>query len=273
MTDEAGVGHIPEDRQHRGLVLDFSIAENIALHDYRHEPASRLGWLFPGRLIGGARSLISEFDIRGGGPTTRAGDLSGGNQQKVILAREISRDPRRPHRRAADPRPRRRRDRVRPPAADRRARRGPRDPARLARARGDPLALRPHPRHVRGPDRRPSSSPASRRRSSAWRWWAPRPPERAPHDRRTCPGPGPSRPDDGPTRAAELAGRYNARRHRRRRSSRPCSRSSWAGSSSLATGHNPLVDVPRDLQRHRAHVADPGARRPRHMRLPTSSRR
>ncbi len=94
MTDVAGVGHIPEDRQHRGLILDFSIAENIALHDYRHEPDSTHGWLYPNRLLTRAKSLISEFDVRGGSPEARAGVLSGGNQQKVILAREISRDPR-----------------------------------------------------------------------------------------------------------------------------------------------------------------------------------
>jgi simple sugar transport system ATP-binding protein len=91
---EAGLGHIPEDRQRRGLVLEYSIAENIALHDYRAAPASRFGWLFPRRLVERARALIREFDVRGGGPTTRAGGLSGGNQQKVVLAREIDRDPR-----------------------------------------------------------------------------------------------------------------------------------------------------------------------------------
>jgi len=90
---EAGLGHIPEDRQRRGLVLEYSIAENLALHDYRSRPASRFGWLFPRRLFERARSLIREFDVRGGGPTTRAGGLSGGNQQKVVLAREIDRDP------------------------------------------------------------------------------------------------------------------------------------------------------------------------------------
>ncbi len=90
---EAGLGHIPEDRQRRGLVLEYSIAENIALHDYRSPPASRFGWLFPRRLIERARRLIQDFDVRGGGPNTRAGSLSGGNQQKVVLAREIERDP------------------------------------------------------------------------------------------------------------------------------------------------------------------------------------
>jgi general nucleoside transport system ATP-binding protein len=90
---DLGIGHIPEDRQRRGLVLEFSIAENIALHDYAKPPAARYGWLFPARLVGRARTLIKEFDVRGGGPFTRAGGLSGGNQQKVVAAREIARAP------------------------------------------------------------------------------------------------------------------------------------------------------------------------------------
>ena len=90
---DAGLGHIPEDRQRRGLVLDFSLAENIALHDYDHPPASRFGWLYPKRLAEKAAGLIREFDVRGGGPQTAAAALSGGNQQKVILAREIDRNP------------------------------------------------------------------------------------------------------------------------------------------------------------------------------------
>jgi simple sugar transport system ATP-binding protein len=90
---DAGVGHIPEDRQRRGLVLEFSIAENIALHDYAKPPSAKWGWLFPARLVERAARLIREFDVRGGGPLARAGGLSGGNQQKVVVAREISRDP------------------------------------------------------------------------------------------------------------------------------------------------------------------------------------
>jgi simple sugar transport system ATP-binding protein len=90
---DAGIGHIPEDRQRRGLVLEFTIAENIALHDYSRAPDARFGWLFPGRMVQRAKSLIREFDVRGGGPLTRAGGLSGGNQQKLVAAREIARDP------------------------------------------------------------------------------------------------------------------------------------------------------------------------------------
>jgi general nucleoside transport system ATP-binding protein len=91
---DAGLGHIPEDRQRRGLILDFTIAENVSLHDYRSPPDSRRGWLFPRSMVDRARRLITEFDVRGGGPRTRASGLSGGNQQKVILAREIDRNPR-----------------------------------------------------------------------------------------------------------------------------------------------------------------------------------
>jgi simple sugar transport system ATP-binding protein len=90
---DEGLGHIPEDRHLRGLVLDFTLAENIALHDYDHEPNSRFGWLFPSRMIRRALDLLKQFDVRGGGPRARASTLSGGNQQKVVLAREIARDP------------------------------------------------------------------------------------------------------------------------------------------------------------------------------------
>ncbi len=90
---DAGLGHIPEDRQRRGLVMAFSLAENLALHEYRTEPESKLGFLFPRRLIQRARKLLTEFDVRGGTPQTPAFALSGGNQQKVVLAREIDANP------------------------------------------------------------------------------------------------------------------------------------------------------------------------------------
>jgi general nucleoside transport system ATP-binding protein len=90
---DAGMGHIPEDRQRRGLVLDFNLAENLVLHDYGRAPFSKLGWMNPRNWFRWARGLLQEFDVRGGGPTTRGASLSGGNQQKVVLAREISRDP------------------------------------------------------------------------------------------------------------------------------------------------------------------------------------
>jgi simple sugar transport system ATP-binding protein len=75
-------------------VLEFSLAENIALHDFDKLPNSRFGWLRPGRLVERAATLLAEFDVRGGGPHTPARALSGGNQQKVVVAREVGNDPR-----------------------------------------------------------------------------------------------------------------------------------------------------------------------------------
>jgi simple sugar transport system ATP-binding protein len=90
---DAGIGHIPEDRQRRGLVLEFTLAENLALEDYSRPPASWHGWLNPRVFIERATRLLKEFDVRGGGPNTLGSSLSGGNQQKVVIAREVSRDP------------------------------------------------------------------------------------------------------------------------------------------------------------------------------------
>jgi len=88
-----GVGHIPEDRHRRGLVLEFSLAENLVLHDYAKAPFAKRGFLNPKRIVEFSRGLLHEFDVRGGIPETRASALSGGNQQKVVVAREVARDP------------------------------------------------------------------------------------------------------------------------------------------------------------------------------------
>jgi general nucleoside transport system ATP-binding protein len=92
-TSDAGVAHIPEDRQLRGLVLDFTLAENLALREYRSPPLSRHGWLNIGRMNSRARALLREYDVRGGDPGTLASSLSGGNQQKVCVAREVASNP------------------------------------------------------------------------------------------------------------------------------------------------------------------------------------
>jgi general nucleoside transport system ATP-binding protein len=93
-TLEAGVSHIAEDRHRRGLVLEFDLAENICLREYRKPSMSSHGWLSPKKMARRARGLLKEFDVRGGDCDTRAGSLSGGNQQKVVIARELAAQPR-----------------------------------------------------------------------------------------------------------------------------------------------------------------------------------
>jgi len=88
---ETGLAHIPEDRQKHGLVLSYTIADNLILCDYHKFPFSKRGVLQQGAIDTNARTLIKEYDVRTPSPYVAAGKLSGGNQQKVIVARELSR--------------------------------------------------------------------------------------------------------------------------------------------------------------------------------------
>jgi ABC-type uncharacterized transport system ATPase subunit len=92
---EAGLGHIPEDRQRHGLISNFTISENCVLKNYYKAPYSnRYGLLDQSKMLENSDSLIEQFDIRAGqGSLTPAGSLSGGNQQKTIVAREINLSP------------------------------------------------------------------------------------------------------------------------------------------------------------------------------------
>ncbi|HEU4964617.1 MAG TPA: ABC transporter ATP-binding protein [Bacilli bacterium] len=90
---ESGVGHIPEDRHKRGLVLDYSIGENMVLQTYYREPFAKAGVLRYNTIYDYARKLIQMFDVRTPSEYTPARALSGGNQQKGIIAREIDRNP------------------------------------------------------------------------------------------------------------------------------------------------------------------------------------
>jgi simple sugar transport system ATP-binding protein len=90
---DAGVAHIAEDRHLRGLVLPFTLAENLALREYRSPEFSARGWLRLGHMKERAEKLLAEYDVRGGGAEAYAAALSGGNQQKVAIAREIASDP------------------------------------------------------------------------------------------------------------------------------------------------------------------------------------
>src|SRR5687767_13137664 len=92
-VQDAGLGHIAEDRHRRGLVLDFSLAENLYLNEYRRPGNTRFGLLSPRRMADRARGLLKDYDVRGGGPETRGASLSGGNQQKVVIARELTNNP------------------------------------------------------------------------------------------------------------------------------------------------------------------------------------
>ncbi len=87
-----GLAYIPGDRQRFGLVLSYPVDDNLVLTDYYHQPYSRFGVLNERAISERADELIPAFDIRTPSATVSASTLSGGNQQKVIVAREFSRD-------------------------------------------------------------------------------------------------------------------------------------------------------------------------------------
>jgi general nucleoside transport system ATP-binding protein len=88
---EAGLAHIPEDRQRDGLVLAYTIADNMALCDYYQPRFSKGVVIQQNQVADNAKKLIKAYDVRTPSPYVSAGKLSGGNQQKVIVARELSR--------------------------------------------------------------------------------------------------------------------------------------------------------------------------------------
>ena len=86
----AGVAYVPEDRQKTGVVLDFTLQENLSLRKYHRPPFSTHGVLHPDQVRKYAQTLIERYDIRSGqGPDTCVRSMSGGNQQKAIVGREI----------------------------------------------------------------------------------------------------------------------------------------------------------------------------------------
>jgi ABC-type uncharacterized transport system ATPase subunit len=89
----AGVGHIAEDRHERGLVLQFDLAENLSLLEYRKPTMRQRGLLSPRKMDERAKQLLTDYDVRGGDCHTPAASLSGGNQQKCVIARELAADP------------------------------------------------------------------------------------------------------------------------------------------------------------------------------------
>jgi simple sugar transport system ATP-binding protein len=90
----AGMAHIPEDRHRHGLILDYDLAANLTLQRYGEDAFQRNGFLRKKEIIKHAEELIERFDIRSGqGAQTRVRSMSGGNQQKAIIARELDRQP------------------------------------------------------------------------------------------------------------------------------------------------------------------------------------
>lgn len=90
---QTGVGHVPEDRHKYGLILDMMLSENMVLQTYYQEPFSKHGVLNYSEIDDKANDLIKEFDVRTVNEHVPAKALSGGNQQKAIIAREVDRDP------------------------------------------------------------------------------------------------------------------------------------------------------------------------------------
>lgn len=90
---EAGISYIPEDRHGRGLVLDFPLWENVLLGNTQRSSFARFGWIRGGHIRHLTRKLMSSFDVRAPSANTPARTLSGGNQQKLIIARELERNP------------------------------------------------------------------------------------------------------------------------------------------------------------------------------------
>ncbi len=88
---EAGTAHVPEDRQADGLVLPFPVAENLVLCTFYREPFAKGVVLQYDKILENSKKLVEDFDIRTPSSLTTDGSLSGGNQQKVIIARELSR--------------------------------------------------------------------------------------------------------------------------------------------------------------------------------------
>ena len=94
IRNRTNLSHIPEDRHKHGLVLDFTLEQNMVLQTFQQPRFQKFGFINNGAVREYAEQLIEQYDVRSGqGPITVARSMSGGNQQKAIIAREIDKDP------------------------------------------------------------------------------------------------------------------------------------------------------------------------------------
>ena len=141
---EHQVAHIPEDRLTNGVALTSSIDDNLIIDRYYREPFTRRGLLDINAIVANGQSLISEFNIIAPNGEIPVNALSGGNMQKVVVARELSSYAQAADRCAADPRRRYRRYRIHPSRVGRPANPGSGDPADLGRFARSHEAVGPH---------------------------------------------------------------------------------------------------------------------------------
>ena len=147
---DRGIAHVPEDRQRRGLIMDFSAWENIAFGYHDDAMYQKNAWLMDNAALKAeTEAKMGRFDVRPPDPKLSAKNFSGGNQQKIVLAREIERNPDLLADRPANARRGYRRDRIHPPADRRAAGSGQGDPAGERRAGRDHEPVRPDRGDVR----------------------------------------------------------------------------------------------------------------------------
>ena len=151
---ELGLGHVPEDRQHVGLIVSFEASESGILGYHRDRRYNRAVIMDRGAVIADVDRVLHDYDVRPAAVRLRTSSFSGGNQQKIVLGARARPRSRRALGRPAHARRRHRRHRIHPQTAHRHARFRQGDRAGFGRARRDHVALGSYPGHVRGRDHR-----------------------------------------------------------------------------------------------------------------------
>ena len=90
---EKGLAHLPEDRQRMGLITDFKANENLIFGYHHQQPFSKLSILMENEILAYSRKVMNDYDVRPQAPDLITSNFSGGNQQKIILSRELNKNP------------------------------------------------------------------------------------------------------------------------------------------------------------------------------------